>query len=72
MKSGARVSLTLGVLIAVLFISVALSKADDDSSNCPIESGQPRDLINQPVCWPPDRSHEARHSCLAAAPTAVI
>jgi hypothetical protein len=53
-------SLTLCVLAGVLVPGVAASKAADRLSHS-TEFGSPRDLINQPLCWPPDQLDEARY-----------
>jgi hypothetical protein len=60
MKSPIRFSLTLCVLTAVLALCVAPSKAAG-RSNRSTEFGPPRDLINQPLCWPRDQFDEARY-----------
>ena len=62
MKPRTRAYLMLGVLIAAfaVYSNATLCEAADRSSQS-IESGQPRDLINQPVCWPPEEFDEVRH-----------
>ena len=61
MKSRIPVYLMFGALIAGLGVcsDATLCKAADRSSKS-IESGQPRDLINQPVCWPPEEFGEGQ------------
>ena len=61
MKPRTRVYLMLGALIASLgvYSDATMCKAADRSSQS-IESGQPRDLINQPVCWPPEEFGEGQ------------
>jgi hypothetical protein len=60
MKPRTRVYLMLGVLIAGLAVHLGATpcRAADRSSRS-IESGQPRDLINQP-CWPPEEFEDAQ------------
>lgn len=55
--------LMFGALIAGLAVysQVTSCEAADRRSQS-IESGQPRELINQPVCWPPEEFEEGR-SC---------
>ena len=49
----------LGVGLAA-YIGDAPSEAAD-RSNRAIDSGKPRELINQPTCWPPEQIDDARH-----------
>ena len=62
MKSRTPNSAMLGILTAgvVNYFGVAACEASDRSRPS-IDSGQPRDLINQPICWPPEQSEESRH-----------
>jgi hypothetical protein len=62
MKSRIRTSLTLCALSAGLTMPLGAASAEGaDRTNRSIDSGQPRELINQPACWPADPRDEAGH-----------
>jgi hypothetical protein len=65
MKPRTQVYLMLGALIAALALSFHATACEAADRSQSIETGQPRDLINQPVCWPPDEFQEARRCELA-------
>lgn len=60
MKSRTQNSAMLGILAAGLAIYFGVTAVEAlDRSRSSIDSGQPRDLINQPICWPPEQSQES-------------
>jgi len=62
MKARIGIPAVLRVLVAGLaaYLSI-VSCIAADRPNRSIDSGQPRDLINQPVCWLPDQPDDGRH-----------
>ena len=58
MKSANQFSAALGATILVLHFTTAPCEAAN--RNRPFDSGQPRELINQPVCWSAEQPDEPR------------
>jgi hypothetical protein len=57
MKSRTRAFAVLGLLVAAVGASSGIASCEvADRSSRAIDSSQPRDLINQPHCWPADQS----------------
>jgi len=62
MKTPTLTYVMLGVLVASFALSLGAASCNAaDRSFASIESGRPRELINQPVCWPPEEFADARH-----------
>jgi hypothetical protein len=60
MLSRNRFSAVVAATLFVFQLSTASCEAAD--RNRSYDSGQPRDLINQPVCWPPEQADDS-HYC---------
>ena len=54
-----RFSAVLGSIILVFHLGTASCDAAD--RNRSFDSGQPRELINQPVCWPAEQPEDPRY-----------
>jgi len=53
MLSRNQFSTVVGVTLFVFYFSIASCEATDRYRS--FDSGQPRELINQPVCWPSEQ-----------------
>jgi hypothetical protein len=59
MLSRNQFSAVVGATLVVFQLSTILCDASD--RNRSFDSGQPRDLINQPVCWSAEQADEPQY-----------
>jgi len=53
--------------IALVFLFTTASGRSTERARF-FDSGQPRELINQPVCWPPEQPDDPRYCDFAQRP----
>ena len=62
MKTRTLTYVMLGVLATSFGLSFGAASCNAADQSYPaFESGRPRELINNPACWPPEEFADARH-----------
>jgi hypothetical protein len=63
MRFQLKVLLAVSAIALVFFFTTASGRSAEGARF--FDSGQPRELINQPVCWPPEQPDDPRYCDLA-------
>ena len=59
MRFQSKILLAVGAIVSVFHLTTASGRSADRARF--FDLGQPRELINQPVCWPPEQPDDPRY-----------